>query len=121
MPHDFFTPQSSWSNLSSKPELYFIRLTLHNWSDDQCVQILSQIRGSILPAEQGGRLYIAECIMDEDTDRFKYMISMHMMTLTGTLERTEDEFGEMLRRSGFKLEAVHRNRGFLALIEAVAC
>lgn len=71
-------------------------------------------------AEDGGRLYIAEILLDKDSDRFKYMVSTHMMNMTGALERTEGEFAEILRRSGFKIASVHRNKGFISLIEAVA-
>ena len=71
-------------------------------------------------AKDGGRLYIAEILLDKDSDRFKYMVSTHMMNMTGALERTEGEFVEILRRSGFKIANVHRNKGFISLIEAVA-
>ena len=70
-------------------------------------------------AEDGGRLYIAEILLDKDSDRFKYMISAHMINMTGELERTEGEFAEILRKSGFKIANVHRNKGFLSLIEAI--
>ena len=71
-------------------------------------------------AEDGGRLYIAEILLDKDSDRFKYMVSTHMMNMTGALERTEAEFAEILRKSGFEIANVHRNKGFISLIEAVA-
>lgn len=71
-------------------------------------------------AKDGGRLYIAEILLDKESDRFKYMVSAHMVNMTGALERTEGEFAEILRRSGFEIMNVHRNKGFVSLIEAVA-
>jgi len=44
----------------------------------------------------------------------------HMMNMTGALERTEGEFGDILRWSGFEIVNVHRNEGFILLIEAIA-
>jgi O-methyltransferase domain len=120
VPHDFFSPQPSYiSQLPSPPKVYFLRFVLHDWFEEDCVKILKNIRAVIPSAEDGGRLYIAEILLDEDSDRFKYMVSAHMMTMTGALERTEGEFAEILGRSGFKIANVHRNKGFVSLIEAV--
>ena len=121
VPHDFFSPQPSHiSQLLSPPKVYFLRFILHDWPEDDCVRILKNIRAVIPKAEEGGRLYIAEVLLDKDSDRFKYMVSTHMMNMTGALERTEGEFARILKRSGFKIANVHRNKGFISLIEAVA-
>lgn len=121
VPHDFFSPQPSYiSRLPFPPKIYFLRFVLHDWFEDGCVKILKSIRDVIPSAENGGRLYIAEILLDKDSDRFKYMVSTHMMNMTGALERTEGEFAEILRRSGFEIADVHRNKGFISLIEAVA-
>lgn len=121
LPHDFFSPQPSHMlQLPSPPKVYLLRFVLHDWFEDDCVKILKNIRDVIPSGEDGGRLYIAEILLDEDSDRFKYMVSAHMMNMTGALERTEGEFAEILRRSGFRIANVHRNKGFISLIEAVA-
>ncbi|KAF9646659.1 S-adenosyl-L-methionine-dependent methyltransferase [Thelephora ganbajun] len=121
VPHDFFSPQPSYTSLlPNPPKVYFLRFVLHDWFEDHCVEILKNIRDVIPKAEDGGRLYIAEILLDKDSDRFKHMVSAHMMNMTGALERTEGEFAEILRRSGFKIAKVHKNKGFISLIEAVA-
>ena len=71
-------------------------------------------------AEDGGRLYIADILLGKDSDRLTYMVSINMINMLGSLERTEGEFAHILRRSGFKITNVHRDKGFLSLIEAVA-
>ena len=119
--HDFFSPQPSYiSRLPFPPKIYFLRFVLHDWFEDDCVRILKNIRAVIPSAKNGGRLYIAEILLDKDSDRFKYMVSTHIMNMTGALERTEEEFARILRRSGFKIVNIHRNKGFISLIEAVA-
>ena len=119
--HDFFSPQPSHiPRPPLPPKVYFLRFVLHDWFGDDCVKILKNVRDVIPTEEDGGRLYIAEILLDEDSDRFKYMVSTHMMTMTGALERTEGEFAEILGRSGFKIVNVYRNKGFISLIEAVA-
>ena len=117
VPHDFFSPQPQ---LPILPKVYFLRFVLHDWFEDDCVRILKNIQDVIPSAADGGRLYIAEILLDKNSDRFKYMVSTHMMNMTGALERTEGEFAEILKKSGFKIENVHRNKGFISLIEAVA-
>ena len=121
VPHDFFSPQPSYiSRLPFPPRVYFLRFVLHDWFRNDCIKILKNIRAVIPSAMDGGRLYIAEILLDEDSDRFKYMVSMHMMNMTGAMERTEGEFAEILGRSGFGIASVHNNKGFVSLIEAVA-
>lgn len=121
VPHDFFSAQPPYiSRLPFPPKVYFLRFVLHDWFEDDCVKILKNIRDVIPQAKDGGRLYIAEILLDKDSDRFKYMVSTHMMNMTGALERTEAEFDGILRKSGFKIANVHRNKGFISLIEAVA-
>jgi len=122
VPHHFFSPQPSHiSRLPIPPKVYFLRFVLHDWFEDECVKILKNIRAVIPSAKDGGRLYIAEILLDKDSDRFKYMVSIHMMmNMTGALERTEGEFEDILRRSGFDIANVHRNKEIVSLIEAVA-
>ena len=47
------------------------------------------------------------------------MVPTHMMNMTGAPERTEWEVTQILRKGGFKIVNVHRNKGFISLIEAV--
>ena len=120
VPHDFFSPQPSHiSQLLSPPKVYFLRFILHDWPEDDCVRILKNIRTVIPKAEEGGRLYIAEVLLDKDSDRFKYMLSINMVNLAGSMERTESEYAQILRRSGFEIANVHKNKGLLSLIEAI--
>ena len=120
VPHDFFSPQPSHiSQLTFPPKIYFLRFILHDWREDDCVRILKNIRAVIPKAEEGGRLYIAEVVLDEDSDRFKYILSINMVNVTGSMERTEAEFARLLRRSGFEIANVHKNKGLVSLIEAI--
>ena len=120
VPHDFFSSQPSHiSQLSFPPKVYFLRFILHDWPEDDCVKILKNIRAVIPKAEEGGRLYIAEVVLDEDSDRFKYMLSINMINMTNSVERTEAEFAQILRRGGFEIANVHRNEGLVSLIEVI--
>lgn len=116
MPHDFFTAQPKLD--LSGPRIYFIRFVLHDWNDDDCVRILEPVVAAMKENhEQASRLYIADAILDAESDRFKYMVSLQMMTLVGALERSENDFRSILGRAGLEIESIWRNAGFTALIE----
>ena len=113
MPHDFFGPQV-------QEKIFFMRFIIHDWADEDCLRILKPIRDVIPSEAEGGRLYIADSVLDEKSERLKYMLDLQMLTFTGAMERTEVEFVTLLERARFKILRIHKNRGFCALIEAVA-
>jgi hypothetical protein len=53
-----------------------------------------------------GRLLLLETILDPSIDPAHSMMDILMMVLTGGRERTEAEFGSLLRAAGFALTAV---------------
>ena len=53
--HDFFAPQPVHA-----PSMFFLRRVLHDWSDDDCVRILRQLRDAAGPNTQ---LMILDTIM----------------------------------------------------------
>ena len=112
MPHDFFGPQIQ--------EKIFIRFIIHDWVDQDCLRILKPIRDVIPSEAEGGRLYIADSVLDKKSERLKYMLDLQMLTFTSVMERTEVEFNGFLNKAGFRILKIHKNRGFCALIEAVA-
>lgn len=113
MAHDFFGPQI-------QERIFFMRFIIHDWVDEDCLRILKPIRDVIPSEAEGGRLYIADSVLDEKSERLKYMLDLQMLTFTGAMERTEVEFVRLLERARFKILGIHKNRGFCALIEAVA-
>ena len=97
-----------------------MRFILHNWVDEDCLRILKPIRDVIPSEAEGGRLYIADLVLDEMSERLKYMLGMQMLALCGSVERTEVEFDGLLKRAGFKILKIHKGRGLCSLIEAAA-
>ena len=111
-PHDFFGPQIQES-------IFFMRFIIHDWVDEDCLRILKPIR-DVTPSEaEGRRLYIADSVLDEKSERLKYPLDLQTLTFTGAVERTRVKFDGLLR-VGFRTLKIHKNRGFRALIEAVA-
>lgn len=113
MPHDFCGPQI-------QEKVFFMRFIIHNWVDEDCLRIPKPICDVIPSEAEGGRLYIADSVLDENSERLKHMFDLQMLTFTGAMGRTEMEFNNLLKRAGFRILKIHKNRGLCALIEAVA-
>lgn len=68
--------------------------------------------GSILASAEahaalapGGRLYVVELLLEPDSFSGG-LCDLHLMAVAGGRERTREEIAELLRQSGFALEAV---------------
>jgi hypothetical protein len=99
-------------------DTYVIKNVLHDWADDEAVAILGQIARSIAPK---GKLLIVEQLVTPPGAGLNLakIIDMIMLCLTeGGRERTESEYAELLRRSGFSLERVVSTPSQVDVIEA---
>ncbi|KAI8542453.1 hypothetical protein RHMOL_Rhmol08G0138900 [Rhododendron molle] len=85
---------------------------LHNWSDDQCLQILKNCHKAL---PEHGKVIVVETILPaivdtSDAARSAFHIDLLMMTELGGKERTEQEYRNLAvgaRFSGIKLEYCH--------------
>jgi hypothetical protein len=98
-------------------DAYFIKSTLHDWNDEQCVRILRNIREAM---PDHGRVLVTEMALEPGTPlvhphRF---IDLEMMVSFGGKERTTREFGDLLHAAGLKVEQVHAiEGGFFSVVE----
>jgi hypothetical protein len=84
-------------------DAYLMKLILHDWNDDECIQIL---RNQYREARPGGRVFIVEhVIADPGTSHFSKLFDIHMMCWGTGRERTEDEYASLLERAGWKYRA----------------
>ncbi|PQE19000.1 O-methyltransferase protein [Rutstroemia sp. NJR-2017a WRK4] len=113
MTYDFFTPQPV-----KGAQIYYIRRCLHDWPDNDCVQILSNIAAAM---ERGtSRLLIAEIVVPPGgADVEAAWMDLTMLMFAGK-ERSEAQWGELLERSGLSLVRVHLAEGTnFSVVEAV--
>ena len=98
-------------------DAYILSHIIHDWSEDQCLAILSNVRKAMNPA---GRLLIVEMVLpSDDTPHPGKMIDIAMLVLTGGQERTEAEYGSLLRKAGFRLARVVSTNSASSIVEAV--
>jgi hypothetical protein len=82
-------------------DIYILKSILHDWNDDEAVQILRNCRQAI--SDQGKLLHIGEVIKPSNEPDFAKWLDLNMLVnLTGR-ERTEAEFRELYATTGFRL------------------
>ncbi|XP_071717392.1 desmethylxanthohumol 6'-O-methyltransferase-like isoform X2 [Rutidosis leptorrhynchoides] len=101
---------------------YFIKLVLHNWGDDKCVEILKNCRDSII--EKTGRVIIVDIILNPEEDgvfddtHYDFDLVMLASCNIGGRERTEIEWKTILEAAGFHHYKVFKIPAVVSIIEA---
>ncbi len=97
-------------------DMYFLKNIIHNLSDDQSIDILKKIK-TVLPTN--GKILIFEPII-ENNNRYSfaklYDIQM-LVSQNGGKERTREEFKEIIKQSGLKLNRIIQTAAPFSIIE----
>lgn len=94
--------------------VYYIRRCLHDYGDDDCVEILEQIRKAMAP---DSRLLIVEQVLGNPPSPFAAANDVWMATIGGK-ERPLESFDAIASRAGLKIAKVHPTPGSeVAVIE----
>lgn len=105
MAHDFFKPQPV-----KGARVYYLHWILHDWSDEQARQILTNIAASMEPGYS--RLVINENIIPDRNCSFAVACLNILMTVqVGSLERTELQWRELLSTAGLTQMSFHQPPG----------
>lgn len=104
-----------------KADAAFLMWVLHDWGDDESINILRNCRAAI--PKDGGKVIIVEAVIEEDDgDKLKdisFMMDLVMIAHTSTgKERTLEEWGHILKKAGFSRYTVKPIRDFRSVIEA---
>jgi len=104
-----------FESFPSGADAYLMRHIIHDWTDEQCHQILRNCR-AVIPND--GRLFVVEAVVlpDDEPSPAKDQDAL-MMLLTGGLERTEDEYRDMFAAAGFELTGVTPTPSPVSVIE----
>ena len=84
--------------------LRLMRWILHDWSDEESIGLLANVRKVAAP---DARLMVVESVIPEtpEFDLGKWM-DLNMMVMTTGRERTAAEFRDLFERAGFSLEQI---------------
>ena len=110
---DFF------EEVSVQADAYVMRWILHDWSDEESIALLSNVRKIAKP---GARLMVVESVIPEtpEFDMGKWM-DLNMMVMAAGQERTAAEFRDLLQQAGFALEEIVPTASPLSIVVARPC
>ena len=109
---DFF------KNVPTGGDAYMLKRIIHDWKDDDCVTILSNIRKAMNP---GARVLVFDCVIPPGNEPHGgKILDILMMSALPGFERTEKEFAALFQRAGLKLSRVIQAPAMLSITEAVA-
>jgi SAM-dependent methyltransferase len=81
-------------------DAYCLKMVLHDWSDLECIEILSNLRHAASPK---GRAFIVEHLVPGPNEpHFAKLLDIHMMCWGTGRERTEGEYIRLLEAGGWK-------------------
>ena len=80
-------------------DAYIMKMILHDWSDDECIKILSNIYNA---SPKNGTVLIAEHLVPgPEKAHFSKFFDIHMMCVATGKERTVDEYADLLIKTGW--------------------
>lgn len=86
-------------------DAYSLKMILHDWNDDECMEILSCIR-RVSPVH--AQVFIAEHVVPgPDEPHHSKLFDLHMMCWGTGQERTEAEYVRLLEGSGWRATGYH--------------
>ncbi|MBB5547486.1 methyltransferase [Paraburkholderia fungorum] len=86
-------------------DAYSLKMILHDWNDEECIQILNNLRKNSTGA---GRIFIIEHVVQGPrVPHFSKLYDIHMMCWGSGRERTEAEYAELLTAAGWSFRATH--------------
>lgn len=81
-------------------DAYVMKMILHDWNDDECVQLLKNARRR---AATAGRVFIVEHVVPPaGTPHFAKLFDIHMLCWGTGRERTELEYAALLQACGWR-------------------
>ena len=87
-------------------EAYVLKSVLHDWSDDECLRILTNLRRAVVGA---GRVFAADFVVPgPEEPHFSKLFDVYMMLVATGRERSGPEFAELLAAAGWRYDAWHR-------------
>lgn len=94
---DFF------SSVPAGADAYTMCHVLHDWGDQECVQILRTVRAA-MPAT--ARLWVVERVIDApgrpaELEHDLHLLDLHMLVMFGARERTHAEYDGLFAAAGF--------------------
>jgi len=97
-------------------DTYILKKVIHDWDDERAVVILRNCRNAITA---NGRILLAETIIPAGNDpALIKAVDVTMLAVPGGLERSEEQYAELLSVAGLRLERVIATKAPISILEA---
>jgi hypothetical protein len=107
---------SAFGAIPAGGDIYLTSRFLHNFADVKAISILSNCRKAI---SKQGILLLRESVLGEGSGHsIAKQVDLVMLFLTEGKERTEPEWGNILKAAGFCISRILKRKGYFDLIEA---
>lgn len=98
-------------------DAYIMKSILHDWHEDEAVKILSNCRKAM---RDDSKLLIAELVINEgNKPHFSKIIDICMLALNEGRERTPEEYSNLFKKAGLRLNRIFPTSSPYSIIEAV--
>ena len=105
-----FVAGSFFEGVPRGADVYVMSNILHDWADNDALEILQQIRMAI---PRHGLLRLFESVLEDGrTSGLGLQLDLHMLVVLGAKERTTDEWRTLLQRGGFELVSIEPTPAF---------
>lgn len=102
--HDFFTAQTL------KARAYSMHSILHDWSDEESVKILENLKPALTPGYS--RVLLFEIVVSEESPSFaSTTMDMQMLAHVSVGERSEKDWRQLVDRAGYDVVNIYRYPG----------
>ncbi len=107
---------SFFESVPAGGDVYLLKHILHDWSDDECVKILRNVREAMV---LDGRVVVVEMLItDQGPPSRAPLLDLNMLVMLTGKERTTEEFAALFAKAGLKLHAVTPTQSAFVVIEA---
>jgi hypothetical protein len=109
---DFF------STVPEGGDAYFLKQVILNWSDDECIQILTNCRKALNP---GGRVLVAEQVLHPGIgqDTWGKFLDLQMLVTLRGGNRTANHYRELYHQAGLKVTRIIPTQSIYSIVEGV--
>lgn len=98
-------------------DAYLLKHIIHDWDDQRAIKILTNISASMNP---NGRVLLVEVVIPEGNEpHFGKLMDLEMLVSPGGVERTVEEYRQLLSDSGLCLTRIIPTKSAYSIVEAV--
>jgi O-methyltransferase/methyltransferase family protein len=95
---------------------YVLKHIIHDWNDEKALAILKNIHRA---SSGKARVIVVDAVLEPGNEpHLAKWLDLEMLMLPGGRERTQEEFGKLFEKAGFKLTRVIRTKSPVCVIEA---